>query len=122
MAEKLLFILLNTEIENPASVGTPFFQATVAASMEYEVEMVFTGAAGKLAKRGVAESILLHGDTGRSLYDLIREAYEAGVVLKVCAPARELWGDDMIPEVQETVAGGYLIAEVMSERTVTLTY
>ncbi len=122
MAEKLLIILLNTDVADPASVGTPFFQATVAASLEFEVEMVFTGAAGKLVKRGVAESISLHGAGDRNLYDLIREAHQAGVVLKVCAPAKELWGDDIIPEVQETVGGGYLIAEVMSDRTVTLTY
>lgn len=122
MAEKLLLILLNTDVSDPASVGTPFFQATVAASLEYEVEMVFTGAAGKLVKRGVAESVALHGTADRNLYDLIREAHEAGVVLKVCAPAKELWGDDVIPEVQETVGGGYLITELMSERTVTLTY
>ncbi len=122
MAEKLLLILLNTDLADPASVGTPFFQATVAASMEYEVEMVFTGAAGKLVKRGVAESILLPGSTGQTVYDLIREAHEAGVKLKVCAPAKELWGDDVIAEVEETVGGGYLIAAVMAEGTATLTY
>ena len=122
MAEKLLIILLNTDLTDPAAIGTPFFQATVAASLEYEVEMVFTGAAGQLVKQGVAERIALHGTTDRNLYHLIREAHEAGVVLKVCAPAKQLWGDDMIPEVQETVGGGYLIGEVMSERTATLTY
>lgn len=123
MPEKLLIILLNTDPSSPGALGAPFFQATVAASMEYEVEIVFTGSAGLLAKRGVAQGIPLPGsEEGVTIYDLIRQAVDAGVILKVCAPAREFAGGDMIEEIEETVAGGYLIAQAMSGRTVTFTY
>ncbi|MEJ2345662.1 MAG: DsrE family protein [Gammaproteobacteria bacterium] len=122
MADKLMIILLNTDLRNPAEAGAPFFQATIAASMEYEVEIVFTGGAGQLAQRGVAEKIALPAGHGGTLYDVIRQAYEAGVSLKVCSPARELFGEDLIAEVEETVGGGYVISAAMAEGTVTFTY
>ncbi len=122
MAEKLMVILLNTNPNNPAEVGAPFFQATIAASMEYEVEIIFTGASGQLAQKGVAEKIPLPGGGTRSLYDVIKQAHEAGVSLKVCAPARELLEDELIPEVEETVGGSYLVMAAMAEGTVTFTY
>ena len=50
------------------------------------------------------------------------EAHEAGVRLKVCTPTLELWGEEIIPEIEETVGGAYLISEAMDDRTVTFTY
>ena len=38
MADKLTIVMLNTDSANPSELGEPFFQATVAAAMEYEVE------------------------------------------------------------------------------------
>jgi predicted peroxiredoxin len=122
MADKLMIILLNTNPSNPAAVGAPFFQATIAASLEYEVEMIFTGAAGQLVKRGVAEKIPLQDNSTRTLYDVIKQAHEAGVKLKVCSPAKEMWGNDLIAEVEETVGGSYLITAAMDDNTVTFTY
>jgi len=122
MADKLMIILLNTHAGNPAEAAAPFFQATIAASMEYEVEVIFTGASGQLAQRGVAEKIPLQGSDTRTLYDVIQQAHEAGVALKVCAPARELLVDELIPEVEETVGGSYLVTAAMAEGTVTFTY
>ena len=43
MAEKLLIVMVNTDPTNASELGAPFFQATVAAAMEYEVEVVLTG-------------------------------------------------------------------------------
>lgn len=34
MAEKLMIVMVNTDPGNPAELGAPFFQATVAAAME----------------------------------------------------------------------------------------
>ena len=59
MAEKLLIIMVNTDPSNNIELGAPFHQATVAAAMEYEVEIILTGRSGELAKKGVAEKILL---------------------------------------------------------------
>ncbi len=122
MADKLLIIMVNTDPGNSSELGAPFFQATVAAAMEYDVEIIITGRAGELAKKGVAESIPLQEGQHRTVYDYIREAHEAGVTFKVCTPTLELWGDDLIDEIDETVGGAYLISEAMDDNTVTFTY
>ncbi len=122
MADKLLIIMVNTDPRNATELGAPFFQATVAAAMEYEVEVILTGRAGELAKKGVAEGIMVQGGDPRTVYDYITAAHEAGVKFKVCTPTLELWGDDLIPEIEETVGGAYLISEAMDNNTVTFTY
>ncbi|MFP5505561.1 MAG: DsrE family protein [Gammaproteobacteria bacterium] len=122
MADKLLIIMVNSDPGNPSELGAPFFQATVAAAMEYEVEIVLTGRTGELAKRGVAEKIFVQQAGGKSVYDFIKDAHEAGVVFKVCTPTLEIWGDDLIPEISETVGGAYVISEAMNDDTVTFTY
>jgi predicted peroxiredoxin len=122
MADKLLIIMVNSDPGNPSELGAPFFQATVAAAMEYEVEIVLTGRTGELAKRGVAEKIFVQQAGGKSVYEFIKDAHEAGVVFKVCTPTLEIWGDDLIPEISETVGGAYVISEAMNDDTVTFTY
>jgi uncharacterized protein len=122
MADKLLIIMVNTDPNNGAELGAPFFQATVAAAMEYEVEVILTGRSGELAVRGVAEKLTLKPDSKQTVYDYIREAYEAGVKFKVCTPTLDLWGDDLIPEITETIGGAYVISEAMDDNTVTFTY
>ena len=49
MADKLMIVMLNTDLKNPAELGAPFFQASVAAAMELDVEIVFSGGAAELA-------------------------------------------------------------------------
>ncbi|SEL03884.1 DsrE/DsrF/DrsH-like family protein [Ectothiorhodospira marina] len=122
MADKLMIIMVNTDPKNPSELGAPFFQATVAAAMEYDVEVVMTGRAGELAKKGVAENLFVQEGSPKSVYDFIKDAHEAGVKFKVCTPTLDLWGDDMIPEVEETVGGAYVIGEAMDGDTVTFTY
>ena len=122
MADKLLIVLANTDPDNGAEVGTPFFQATVAAAMEYDVEVILTGWSGKLAVRGVAEGLQLKGSKGKNAYQVIKDAHDAGVTFKVCTTAVDMWGEDLIPEIQETVGGAYVISEAMDDDTVTLTY
>ncbi|MBS3800944.1 MAG: DsrE family protein [Thioalkalivibrio sp.] len=122
MADKLMIVMVNTDPTNGSELGAPFFQATVAAAMEYDVEVVLTGRAGELAKKGVAENLYVQEGSSKSVYDFIKDATEAGVALKVCTPTLDLWGNDLIPEVEETVGGAYVISEAMDEDTVTFTY
>ena len=122
MAKKLLIILVNSNPDNPEALGAPFFQATVAAAMDYDVEILMTGRAGELAKKGVAETIKIQERSVHTVYDFIKDAVDAGVVLKVCTPTIEIWGDELIPEIRETVGGGYAITEAMNDETVTFTY
>ncbi|WP_019570293.1 DsrE/DsrF/DrsH-like family protein [Thioalkalivibrio sp. ALE11] len=122
MADKLMIVMVNTDPNNPSELGAPFFQATVAAAMEYDVEVVMTGRAGELAKKGVAENLFVQEGSSKSVYDFIKDAHEAGVVMKVCTPTLDLWGNDLIDEVDETVGGAYVISEAMDDDTVTFNY
>ena len=122
MADKLLIVLMNTGPSNPSELGTPFLQACVAAAMEYEVEILLTGRAGELARPGVAEALHFQQGNDKSVLSLMHDAIEAGVKLKICSTNLELWGDELIPEISETVGATYIISEAMDDDTVTFTY
>jgi predicted peroxiredoxin len=122
MADKLLIVMVNTDPSNGSELGAPFFQATVAAAMEYDVEVVMTGRSGELAIKGVAEKLFVQEGSEKSVYDFMKDAVEAGVALKVCTPTLDLWGSDLIPEIEETVGGAYVISEAMDDDTCTFTY
>jgi len=122
MPDKLMIIMTNTDPHDGAAIGAPFFQATVAAAMDYTVEMILTGRSGELAKQGVAEQLYLQAGDPKTVYDCIKEAHAAGVIFKVCTTAIELWGSDLIPEIDETIGTAYVISEAMSDDTVTFTY
>jgi predicted peroxiredoxin len=122
MADKLLIVMVNTDPRNGSELGAPFFQATVAAAMEYEVEVIMTGRAGELAIKGVAEKLKIKEDSPKNVYDFIKDAHEAGVKFKVCTPTLDLWGKELIPEIEETVGGAYVISQAMDDDVVTFTY
>ena len=122
MRKKLLIVLANSDPDNAEELAAPLFQATVAAAMSLEVEIIFTGQSGVLATTGKAEKLELNHETHRNIHDVIREAHQAGVVFKVCAPSLEVWGKDLIPEVEETIGAAHVVSEAMDEDTVTFTY
>ena len=122
MASKLMIVMVNTDPRNGSELGAPFFQASVAAAMEYEVEVVLTGRAGQLAIKGVADKLHVKEGSPKTVYDFIKDAHEAGVKFKVCTPTLDLWGQDLIPEIEETVGGAYVISQEMDDDVVTFTY
>ena len=122
MAERLLIVLSGTDLHNPAELGAPFFQATVAAAMDYPVEIIFTGSSGELVVKGVPETLTVMKDSPRSVYEFMQEAHEAGVVFSVCSPSVAFFGEHLIPEVDQTVGSAYIISRAMEPGTVTFTY
>jgi len=123
MSKKKLFVVMaNSDPKNPEGFYAPLFQATVAAAMSHEVEVVFTGSSGELAVKGKADEVELNIETHRTMYDVIKEAHRVGVVFKVCTPSLKLWGEDLIDEIDETVGAAYVVAEAMEDDTVTFTY
>lgn len=122
MADKLLIVMMNSNPLAVMEVVPPISQAIVAAAMEFEVEMVFTGRSAGLLKKGAAAELPLAVGRATTVHDLIKEAVQAGVHFKVCAAGVEYWGEDFIPEVEETVGGAYIISEAMDDATVTFTY
>ncbi len=122
MAEKLIVMILNADPENSAEILEPIYHATIAASMDYKAEIIFAGRAGELAIRKIAEKIPSSRKSDETIYDLIKEAYQSGVVIKVSKFVVQKWGDNLIAEVSEVVSGGYIVGEIMNANVITLTY
>lgn len=116
MAEKLVIVMANTDPRNGEELGAPIFQATVAAAMEYEVEVICTATAGRLMKKGEAEQLVVKEGSPKTVYDFIKDAHEAGAKFLCCSPNLDLFDmkeEDLIPECSGIVGGAYLIEEVM---------
>ncbi len=125
MAKKLVIVLLNTDVRNGEELGAPFFQASVAAAMDYEVEVICTATAGQLMKKGVAEKLVVKSGSPKSVYSFIQDAHEAGVKFYSCSPNLDLFDmtkEDLIPECSGIVGGAYLIEEIMEGDCKVLTY
>lgn len=125
MAKKLVIVMANTDPRNGEELGAPIFQATVAASMEFDVEVICTATAGRLMKKGVAETLHVKPGSPKSVYDFIKDAHEAGVKFYCCSPNLELFDmskEDLIPECEGIVGGAHLVEEVMEDDCRVLTY
>ncbi|MCK5622827.1 MAG: DsrE/DsrF/DrsH-like family protein [Alphaproteobacteria bacterium] len=125
MAEKLIIVMANSDPRNGEELGAPIFQASVAAAMEFEVEVICTATAGILLKKGVAEKLTVKEGSPKTVYDFIKDAHEAGVKFFTCSPNLDLFDmteEDLIPECEGIVGGAYLIEQVMEDDTKVLTY
>lgn len=121
-SKRLLIVMSNSDPLKPQSCFTPLFQATVAAALSYDVEVILTGISVPLAIIGHAEKIEVDLDTHSTMYDLIKEAHQAGVSFKACNTSLKTAAADLIEEVDERVGAAYVIAEAMDDNTVTFTY
>ena len=125
MPQKLSIVLANTDPRNHEELGSPFFQAAVAAAMDFEVEVVCTATAGRLMQRGVAAALEVKSGSKKSVYDFIKDAHELGVKFYACAGNLELFGlseAELIPECAGMVGTASLIDRVMSDEYRVLTY
>ena len=125
MTRKLIIVLANADPHSDESVGAPIFQASVAASMGYQVEVVCTGAAAEILKNGVADAIHVKTAEARSIYDFIKEAHASGVRfhcfstgLDTCAMRK----DDLIAECSGVIGAAHFIEEIMDGDCRVLTY
>lgn len=125
MADKLVIVMANSDPRNGEELGAPIFQASVAAAMEFEVEVICTATAGRLLKKGVAESLTVKEGSLKTVYDFIKDAHEAGVKFYTCSPNLDLFDmteEDLIPECEGIVGGAYLIEQVMDDDVKVLSY
>lgn len=125
MANKVIIMLLNANPDIPATLGAPFFQATVAACMDLEVEMYFASRTAGLLRRGVAETLYPGQEQQKSVYSFMQDAHEAGVKFFLCGGAMEENGitrENAIPELDGVVGGAGFISEAIEDGVVTLTY
>ncbi len=122
---RLLIVLMNTDPRNPEELGAPFYHASVAAAMDYKVDVVCTATAGKLLLKGVAEKLRTRPDAPRSVLDWIREAHRHGVKFWACPANLELFGvtqDDLIPECEGVMGAAAMIEQIMEGDGRVLTY
>jgi predicted peroxiredoxin len=123
--KKLIIVMANSDPRNGEEIGAPIFQATVAAAMDFEVEVICTATAGRLMKKGVAERLWVKEGSPKSVYDFIKDAHEAGVKFYCCSPNLDLFDmtkEDLIPECDGIIGGAYLIERVMEDDSEVLTY
>ena len=125
MTDKLIIVMANTDPANGEELGAPIFQATVAAAMDYEVDVICTATSGKLMKKGVAENLFVKEGSPKSVYDFIKDAHDAGAKFFCCSPNLELFDmtkEDLIPECAGIVGGAHLIEQIMEEDCKVMTY
>lgn len=122
MADKLIIVLLETDPFDSGTVVTIASQASVAAAMEFQVEIILSGQCWVLAKETVARSIDVGDRAKRNVADLFAEAHAAGVSFKVCPPPETEWEDVFLDVIDETVGNAYIISEAMNDDTVSFTY
>ena len=95
MAEDKVLIVMTSGPDTPRRCATPFFMATLAAAMDYDVTMFFTIDGTLLLKKGLADTI--HPKAGgKSVGAFLNEALEAGVKIMYCSASIEL--HDLAPE------------------------
>jgi predicted peroxiredoxin len=125
VARKLVIVMANTDPRNGEELGAPIFQATVAAAMDYEVDVICTATSGRLMKKGVAEKLFVKEGSPKSVYDFIKDAHQAGAKFYCCSPNLDLFDmkeDDLIPECSGIIGGAQLIEEVMESDCKVMTY
>jgi len=118
VATKLLIVMSNTDPRNGQELGAPLFQATVAAAMDYEVEVIMTATSGILLKKGEAEKLVVKAGSPKTVYDFIKDAHDAGVVFKSCSPNLDLFdmtAEDLIPECSGVVGAAYMLEKIMED-------
>ena len=107
--EKVL-IVMTSGPDTPERCAAPFFFATGAAAMGYDVSMFFTMQGTKLLQQGVAEKVYPK-EGGRPISEFIQNALNADVQFFVCSASLELNDmapDDLIEEVDNLVGSLFL--------------
>jgi len=89
MADDQVMIIMTSGPDTPRRCATPFFFASLAAAMEYEVTMFFTIDGTLLLKKGMAETIYPKAG-GKPVSDFIQDALDAGVTFLACTASTEL--------------------------------
>jgi len=89
MADDKVMILMTSGPDTPRRCATPFFFASLAAAMDYDVTMFFTIDGTLLLKKGLAESVYPKAG-GKPVSAFLEEAMESGVKFLACTASTEL--------------------------------
>jgi uncharacterized protein len=121
MTDRLL-ILMTSGPDTPHRCAAPFYFATTAAGMDYEVDMFFTMDGAHLLKQGVAEQVSARPGA-EPIAHFMRLALESGVRFSLCSASAELFDltrANVLPNVQW--AGAAWMLQTMEEATSVLSF
>lgn len=122
MADDKILIIMTSGPDTPRRCATPFFFATLATAMDYDVTMFFTIDGTLLLKKDLADTVFPK-EGGKSVGEFLREAIDSGVKMTACTASLELHGlspEDLIPEVK--MVGGASMWQMAEESKTVLTF
>ncbi|MEA4907260.1 MAG: DsrE/DsrF/DrsH-like family protein [Anaerolineaceae bacterium] len=122
MADDQVMIIMTSGPDTPRRCATPFFFASLAAAMEYEVTMFFTIDGTLLLKKGLAETIYPKAG-GKPVSEFIQDALDAGVSFLACSASTELHDlqpEDLIDGVK--MVGGASMWQIAEDCKTVLTF
>lgn len=122
MADEKILIVMTSGPDTPRRCATPFFFATLAAAMEYEVTMFFTIDGTLLLKKGMADTVFPKAG-GKPVRGFIQDALDAGVKFTACTASMELHDmttDDLIDGIK--MVGGAYMWQLAEDAKTTMTF
>ena len=122
MEDEKVLIVMTSGPDTPRRCATPFFFATLAAAMDYEVTMFFTIDGTLLLKKGMAETVFPK-DGGKPVSGFLQDALDAGVKFTACTASMELHDmkqEDLIDGIK--MVGGAYMWQLAEDAQTTLTF
>ena len=122
MADDKVMIIMTTGPDTPRRCATPFFFASLAAAMEYEVTMFFTIDGTLLLKQGPGRNDLSQKG-GKPVSSFIQDALDADVTFLACTASTELHDlqpSDLIEGVK--MVGGATMWQLAEDCKTVLTF
>ena len=122
MADDKVLIVMTSGPDTPRRCATPFFFATLAVAMEYDVTMFFTIDGTLLLKKGMAETIFPKAG-GKAVSGFIQDALDAGVKFTACTASMELHdlkAEDLMDGIK--MVGGAYMWQLAEDAKTTLTF
>jgi uncharacterized protein len=122
MADDKVLIIMTSGPDTPRRCATPFFFATLATAMDYEVTMFFTIDGTLLLKKGMAETVYPK-EGGKPVSAFLQDALDAGVKMLACTASTELHDlqpSDLISEVK--MVGGATMWQLAEDAKTVLTF
>lgn len=112
--EKSVVIVMTSGPSTPQRCATPFYMASILASMDAEVRIFFTMEGVKLVDKGVADNLRAMAG-GKTVLEFMRDAKAAGVKLHLCKPAMpgyDMTAENVIEEVDE-ISNASVLADLI---------
>lgn len=103
--EDKILIVMTSGKDTPRRCATPFFFASLAVAMDYEVEMFFTIDGTTLLEKGVAETVYPR-EGGENVAKYMQDCIDAEIPFYCCSASMELHGLTESDLIDNVIFGG----------------